>query len=84
MNRVGQFAAGLALALGLVAPAAAEPFRAPLPPGYQPSGQPGVTGLYAEVIGLSSLSDEPQLEELGGDCQARGKAVMIVGVEYRF
>ena len=84
MNRVGQFAAGLALALGLVAPAAAEPFRAPLPPGYQPSGQPGVTGLYAEVIGLSSLSDEPQLEELGGACQARGKAVMIVGEENRF
>ncbi|HEX4848158.1 MAG TPA: hypothetical protein VFV30_08435, partial [Novosphingobium sp.] len=61
----------------------AEPFEAPLPAGYEPSGQPRVPGLYAEVLGLSSIFDERQLEELDEACAPRGKVVTLSGQENR-
>jgi hypothetical protein len=62
-------------ALLAAAPASADPYAAPLPPGYQPSGERLVEGLYAEVNGLNSVFDDQEIQELESACQADGKEV---------
>lgn len=53
----------------------ADPYTAPLPPGYQPSGERLVDGLYAEVNGLNSIFDDQEIQEFESACQADGKTV---------
>jgi len=62
-------------ALLATAPASANPYTAPLPPGYQPSGEKLIDGLYAEVNGLNSIYDDQEIQEFESACQADGKVV---------
>lgn len=41
-------------------------------------------GLYAEVLGLSSIFDEQELEALDLACREKGKTVAIEGAELRY
>jgi hypothetical protein len=65
---------GVAALLAATAANAGQ-FTAPLPPGYQPSGEKLVDGLYAEVTGLNSIYDDQEIEEFESECRADGKAV---------
>jgi hypothetical protein len=49
---------------------------APLPDGYQASGQNSIPGIYAEVNGLTSVYDDQQIEEFEDACKADGKIVV--------
>lgn len=61
--------------------ASAEPIAAPLPSGYEASGQPSSNGVYAEVTKLYSIDHAQQIEDLTASCAAKGKPVAIEGQE---
>lgn len=67
----------------LGAPGLADVPTAPLPTGYSGSGEKPLRGLYAEVLGLSSIFDEQELEALDLACREKGKTVSIEGAELR-
>jgi hypothetical protein len=57
-------------------PVQAGQFVAPLPDGYQTTGAKSVSGLYAEITGLTSIYDDQAIEEFDAACQAEGKKVV--------
>lgn len=65
----------LALAALAAGPAQAEPVLAPLPDGYVAEGQELVEGMYAEVTGLASITDDEDIENLNAACKALNKSI---------